>query len=66
MLTQRMVLTFPRDVTDALYEVATQEFRHPKEQAALFIVEALRQRGVLEEKRAAGHPVAAQTRERAG
>jgi len=44
---RNLYVKLPGDVVDALYRVADREWRHPKEQAGLFIAEGLRQRGEL-------------------
>ena len=44
---QNIYVKLPGDVADALIRVANREWRHPKEQAGLFIVDGLRQAGAL-------------------
>ena len=44
---RNLYVKLPGDVVDALYRVAHQQWRHPKEQAGLLIAEGLRQLGEL-------------------
>jgi len=44
---QNIYVKLPGDVADALIRVANREWRHPREQAGLFIVDGLRQAGAL-------------------
>jgi hypothetical protein len=50
----------PGEAHDALVQLAEQEWRHPKDQAVVLLLEALRQRGALNDTRAAAEAVAAQ------
>jgi hypothetical protein len=49
---QNIYVKLPSDAADALIRVANREWRHPKEQAALFIVEGLRRDGALPSEQA--------------
>jgi hypothetical protein len=40
-------IRLPRPAREALYELAEQEWRDPRDQAALFVVEGLRRAGAL-------------------
>ena len=44
---RNLYVKLPGDVVDALYRVANREWRHPREQAGLLIVEGLRELGEL-------------------
>lgn len=37
----------PTEVADALRELSQREYRHPRDQAALFVAEGLRRAGAL-------------------
>ena len=50
---RNMYVPIPGDAAEALRELSRREFRHPREQAAYFIVEALRARGALPTEQAA-------------
>jgi hypothetical protein len=41
-------LRLPEHDHDALYDLADREFRHPREQAALFIHQGLRRAGLID------------------
>ena len=44
---QNIYVKLPGDVADALIRLANREWRHPREQAGLFITDGLRRAGVL-------------------
>lgn len=44
---RNIYVSLPGDVADALIRVAMHEWRHPKEQAGLFITDGLRRLGEL-------------------
>ena len=44
---RNIYVKLPGDVSDALIDVSSKRWRHPKEQAAFYIVEGLRRDGAL-------------------
>jgi hypothetical protein len=46
-MSRALYLPLPSDVREALFREAEREWRHPKDQAALLLIEALRARGLL-------------------
>jgi len=46
-MSRAIYLPLPGDVRDALFRLAEQEWRHPKDQATLLLTDALRRRGLL-------------------
>jgi hypothetical protein len=55
---RNIYVKLPGDVSDALIRVAGENWRHPKEQAALYIAEGLRRDRALADREltAAGSP----------
>lgn len=51
---RRVFVDLPQPAIDALVRLAEREFRAPKDQAALMLVEALNRAGVLAPDAAAG------------
>jgi hypothetical protein len=47
---RRIVLPLSAAAAEALSELSQREYRHPREQAELFVVEGLRRAGVLDDK----------------
>ena len=55
-VTRRLQLTLSGDAVEALHELAIREFRHPRDQATLLLLEGLRRHGALEESSDLGTP----------
>lgn len=49
----------PGDAVEALVDLAVREWRNPRDQAAMFVIEGLRRAGALPEQNNQKQPVAA-------
>jgi hypothetical protein len=54
-------IPLPAPTREALVDLAAKEYRRPRDQARLLLEEGLRQRGALQDQRAAAEAVAAPT-----